>query len=384
MRAEPREPSPPPARASDAIILEPPEGDTAEGQRNHEIQKEGSSAPTGGNLGASSIGTEASHDKPPVVPEHPDPQNQAPIDVEMRDVDPSDQVEQQQQQKQQQKQTTEPSAPPKERVTSSSSKAKKKTPSDTTSVPTQQRAQKSAPMTITKTIDTKAAEKQAKLQRAAGGNVVIAKSGASAPVIDRQLVVSEAVSQKLRVHRETRALAGPSAGFASYKTKSGSSFGSLRALIDKWNDADDEVTSTVTPSGPAVGIAERKIEQAVTALAEAKAATKVCFGTYTYPSPRDLGRTSNVRPESLINFHFPPKHAYLPSSPRVSTAIHFLRSLSARREALRLPWYNPAWISVRKSRRWSDCRPCCRSERLPPPRLLVPFQIFMNDTASSC
>ena len=35
----------------------------------------------------------------------------------------------------------------------------------------------------TRTIDTKAAEKQAKLQRAAGGNVVIAKSGAEAPVL---------------------------------------------------------------------------------------------------------------------------------------------------------------------------------------------------------
>ena len=92
--------------------------------------------------------------------------------------------------------------------------------------------------------------------------------------------------------------------------------------------ADDEVTSTATSSGPAIGIAERKIEQADSALAEAKTATKVCFGTYTYPSPRDLGRTSNVRPESLINFFFLPKHAYLPSSPRVSTAIHSLRLIS--------------------------------------------------------
>ena len=193
------------------------------------------------------------------------------------------------------------------------------------SVPTQQRAQKSGVMVITKTIDTKIAEKQARLERAAGGSVVIAKSGASAPVTDRQLVVSEAVSQKLRVHRETRALAGPSAGFASYRTKSGNSFGSLKGLIDKWNDADDEVTSTATSLGPTVGIAERKLEQAFSALAEAKAASKVCFGAYTYPSPRDLGRTSNVRPESSINFFFLPKHAYQPFSPRVSTANHFLR-----------------------------------------------------------
>jgi hypothetical protein len=173
-------------------------------------------------------------------------------------------------------------------------------------------------MFITKTIDTKTAEKQAKLLRAASGDIVIAKTGASAPVIDRQLVVTDAVSQKLRVHRETRIQAGHSAGFALYKTKSGNSLGSLKDLIDKWNDADDEVTSIATSSSPAIGVAERKIEQAVTALAEAKSATKVCFGTYTYPSPRDLGRTSNVRPESLTTFFFLPKHAHLPSSPRVS------------------------------------------------------------------
>ena len=127
--------------ASDATILVPPEGDATEGERSHDTQKEGS---TGENLGASSIGAEAPHDKTPVVPEHPEPQ--------------SDQGAPQQQQKQQQKQTAEPSALPKERVTSSSSKAKKKAPSDETSIPTQQRAQKSAPMVITKTIDTKIAE----------------------------------------------------------------------------------------------------------------------------------------------------------------------------------------------------------------------------------
>ena len=71
VRAEPREPSPPPTRTSDAIVLEPPEGDATEGQRSHDIQMGGSSAPTGGNLGASSIGAEATHDKTPVVPEHP-------------------------------------------------------------------------------------------------------------------------------------------------------------------------------------------------------------------------------------------------------------------------------------------------------------------------
>ena len=73
--------------------------------------------------------------------------------------------------------------------------------------------------------------------------------------------------------------AGHSAGFALYKTNSGNSFGSLRAIIDKWNDADDEVTSPATSLGPAIGIAERKLEQAASALAEAKSATKVCFGT---------------------------------------------------------------------------------------------------------
>ena len=46
VRSKPREPSPPPTRTSDAINLDPPEGDATEGQRSQDIQKAGSSAPT--------------------------------------------------------------------------------------------------------------------------------------------------------------------------------------------------------------------------------------------------------------------------------------------------------------------------------------------------
>ena len=92
----------------------------------------------------------------------------------------------------------------------------------------------------------------------------------------------EAASAKIKLLRHSLALAGPSAGFASYRTKSGHSFGSLQGYIDDWNDADgDEVTSQMALSEakhvhPAIGIAERKIDLAVQALREAKAATKVC------------------------------------------------------------------------------------------------------------
>ena len=89
-------------------------------------------------------------------------------------------------------------------------------------------------------------------------------------------------SQKLQIHRHSRALAGPSAGFASYRTRSGHSFGSLESYVDKWNDADDEVTSKALTTGPsqsgeAIGISERKFDLAITALKEAKTTTKVTY-----------------------------------------------------------------------------------------------------------
>ena len=112
--------------------------------------------------------------------------------------------------------------------------------------------------------------------------IVLAKTGTSVPAKESRAVVSAKAftSQKLQIHRHSRALAGPSAGFASYRTKSGHSFGSLETYVDKWNDADDEVTSKAltigsSQSGEAVGISERKFDLAITALKEAKTATKV-------------------------------------------------------------------------------------------------------------
>ena len=130
------------------------------------------------------------------------------------------------------------------------------------------------------------AEKQAKLQRAGGEGKLVAAAGASAAVTDRRMVVSdakaaEAASTKIQLHRHSLALAGPSVGFVSYRTKSGHSFGSLQGYVDDWNEADaDEVTSKVALSdpnhvNPAIGIADRKIDLAVQLLREAKAATKV-------------------------------------------------------------------------------------------------------------
>ena len=92
---------------------------------------------------------------------------------------------------------------------------------------------------------------------------------------------AKAASAKVQLLCHSVALAGPSAGFASYRTKSGHSFGSLQGYVDDWNDADsDEVTSKMALSDlkhvhPAIGIAERKIELAMQSLGEAKAATKV-------------------------------------------------------------------------------------------------------------
>ena len=138
---------------------------------------------------------------------------------------------------------------------------------------------------VTKARDTKAAEREAKLLRAGQGKLVSAGK-ASAATTDRRMVATEppaveAASAKIKLLRHSLALAGPSAGFASYRTKSGHNFGSLQGYIDDWNDADgDEVTSQMALSEakhvhPAIGIAERKIDLAVQALREAKAATKV-------------------------------------------------------------------------------------------------------------
>ena len=103
---------------------------------------------------------------------------------------------------------------------------------------------------------------------------------------------AEAASTKMQLLHHSLALAGPSAGFMSYRTKSGHSFGSLEGYVNDWNDADaDEVTSKMIFSdpkhvNPAIGIAEQKIDLAVQALREAKSATKVhscsCFGAHIY------------------------------------------------------------------------------------------------------
>ena len=101
---------------------------------------------------------------------------------------------------------------------------------------------------------------------------------------------AEAARTKMQLHRHSLALAGPSAGFVSHRTKSGHSFDSLQGYVDDWNEADaDEVTSKMIFSdpkhvNPAISIAERKIDRAVQSLREAKAATKVhsysCFGAH--------------------------------------------------------------------------------------------------------
>ena len=77
--------------------------------------------------------------------------------------------------------------------------------------------------------------------------------------------------------------------------------------MDQWNDADaDEVTSKLTISNlqhvePATGKVVSKINQPQRALAEAKASTMVNLLSLLIhiPSPRDLGRVSITRPESL-------------------------------------------------------------------------------------
>ena len=254
-----------------------------------------SSAPTEENLGASQIGAKQSHDKSPVVPEHSEPQSQQDQNIVMQGSEQDQQQEKDQPQKeQQQRDQPDPRASLKERVTSASTQqqAPKKTPSG---VATQQQAKKSTTKDITKAQDTKAAEKQAKLQRAGGEGKLAAAAGTSAAVTDRRMVVSgakaaEAASTKMQLHRHALALAGPSAGFMSYRTKSGHSFGSLEGYVNDWNDADaDEVTSQMIFSdpkhvNPAIGIAEQKIDQAVQALRDAKTATKVhscsCFGAH--------------------------------------------------------------------------------------------------------
>ena len=159
---------------------------------------------------------------------------------------------------------------------------------------TQQQAKRPTPKDITKAQDTKAAEKQAKLQRAGGEGKLVAAAGASAANSDRRMVptetrAAEAASAKIQLLRHSLALAGPSAGFASYRTKSGHSFGSLQGYVNDWNDADaDEVTSKMALSEPkhvhpAIGIAERKIDLAMQSLREAKAAqdqTPLIFRRY--------------------------------------------------------------------------------------------------------
>ena len=85
MRAEPREPSPPLAAASDVIVLGPPVGNARGEQRDQDVHMQDFSAPTEENLGASQISVEQSHDKSPLVAEHPEPQNQQNQDVVMRE-----------------------------------------------------------------------------------------------------------------------------------------------------------------------------------------------------------------------------------------------------------------------------------------------------------
>jgi hypothetical protein len=318
----------------------------AEGQRKQDIHMKDSSAPTEGSLGASQLGAEQRHDKSPVEPEHTEPQNQQSRDITMQDDEPEQrqkdqlQREQQQQKKQQQRQKQpDPQAPPKDRATQQQTK---KTPSGATVAATQQQAKRPTPKDIAKAQDTKAAERQAKLQRAGGEGKLVAATGASAAVTDRRMVVSgakaaEAASTKMQLHRHGLALAGPSAGFMSYRTTSGHSFGSLEGYVNDWNDADaDEVTSQMMISdpkhvNPAIGIAERKVDQAVQALRDAKTATKVrscsCFGAHIYiPSPRDLGRMSIIRPESLNCCISRPKHMLLSVSPRVPETRLYLIS----------------------------------------------------------
>ena len=76
MRVEPREFSPPLATGSDVILLGPPEGNAGGEQRDHDRQRQDSSALMEENLGASQTGAEPSHDKSPVVPEHSEPRPQ--------------------------------------------------------------------------------------------------------------------------------------------------------------------------------------------------------------------------------------------------------------------------------------------------------------------
>ena len=71
-----------------------------------------------------------------------------------------------------------------------------------------------------------------------------------------------------------------------------------------------EIVLGSSQAATAFGVAERKLELAASALADAKSAAKVRYdhaSAHTPPSPRDWGRTSIVRLESLTEF---PAEAY--------------------------------------------------------------------------
>ena len=265
MRADPRELSPPAAGPSETAAAELPEGSAPEAQ--HELNPPAADPPASEpqSLGASSPDAPANQEEPPAIPEHP----RSPAQVILSDDSPSRQAQEE----------TGPSGPPAEPAALLTEAPSAQPPAKKQKVASRKTTAKEPARPAT---DAKAAERQAKLQRAAGGTIVLGKTGTSVPARDSRALVSAKAftSQKLQIHRHSRALAGPSAGFASYRTKSGHSFGSLESFIDKWNDADDEVTSqalTIGPSqtGEAIGISERKFDQAISALKEAKTATKV-------------------------------------------------------------------------------------------------------------
>ena len=265
MRAEPRELTPPAAGPSEVAASELPEESTPEAQHEPNPLAADPPASEQQSLSASSSGAPANQEEPPANPELPRPAAQ----VILLDDSPSRQAQGE----------TGSSGPPAEPPTTLTESPSAQPPAKKQRVASTKATAKEPAKPAT---DAKTAERQAKLQRAAGSTIVLAKTGTSVPAKEsRALVAAQSfTSQKLQIHRHSRALAGPSAGFASYRTKSGHSFGSLESFIDKWNDADDEVTSKAltvgsSQSGEAIGVSERKFDEAIIALKEAKNASKV-------------------------------------------------------------------------------------------------------------
>ena len=151
-------------------------------------------------------------------------------------------------------------------------------------------AKKPASKESAKPKPTKVAEREAKALRAEGQikPVSTAEATASTANTDRRIVshegsAAETASAKMQLIRHAQSITGKGAGFVSNQTASRNSFGSLKAYVADWNDADsDEVISRLAIGNPrhiqpVVGKVEHKIDLALQSLSEVKVATKVSF-----------------------------------------------------------------------------------------------------------